>query len=149
MRTLRKLNSDTEGKIRTAPTFRYWPVSDGRAVCPLWVKFGSRRSHRRGLLCPHKRTSSVRPVRSEKCHFQTHASQRIASYSITLSKRAHHAHSGNPALRRPSISSKNDSPPRAINADIVKAGSTSSKRAAASCASASRPRWAKADARHW
>src|SRR4029453_13763304 len=37
MRTLRKLNSDTEGKIRTAPTFRYWPVSDGRAVCPLWV----------------------------------------------------------------------------------------------------------------
>src|SRR4029453_11396964 len=38
------------------------------------VKFGSRRSHRRGLLCPHKRTSSVRPVRSEKCHNRTSAS---------------------------------------------------------------------------
>jgi hypothetical protein len=22
--------------------------------------------------CPHKRTSLVRPVRSEKCHFRTH-----------------------------------------------------------------------------
>ena len=81
-------------------------------------------------------------------HFQTHASQQIASYSITLSKRAHHAHSGNPALRRPSICSfAFDSPPRAIYADIVKAGSISSTRAAASRASASRPRWAKADAR--
>src|SRR5437899_7272224 len=29
------------------------------------VIFGSRHRHRRGLLCPHKRTSSVRPVRSE------------------------------------------------------------------------------------
>ena len=36
---------------------------------------------------------------------------------------------------------------RPILADIVKAGSTSSRRAAASRASASRPRWAKADAR--
>ena len=60
----------------------------------------------------------------------------------------HRAHSGNPAFRRPSISSfAFDCPPRAIHADIVKAGSTSSRRAAASRASASRPRWAKADAR--
>ena len=57
-------------------------------------------------------------------------------------------YSGNPAFRRPSINSfAFEYPPRAINADIVKAGSISSTRAAASCASASRPRWAKADAR--
>jgi hypothetical protein len=57
-------------------------------------------------------------------------------------------HSGNPAFRRPSISSfEFDCPPRAMKADIVKAGSTSSRRAAASRTSASRPRWAKADAR--
>jgi hypothetical protein len=43
------------------------------------------------------------------------------------------AHSGNPAFRRPSISSfEFDCPPRAINADIVNAGSSSSTRAAAS-----------------
>src|SRR6478672_13140575 len=55
---------------------------------------------------------------------------------------------GNPAFRRPSIYSfAFDCPPRAINADIVKAGSISSTRAAASRDSASRPRWAKADAR--
>ena len=40
-----------------------------------------------------------------------------------------------------------DSRLRAIHADIVKAGSISTARAAASRASASRPRWAKADAR--
>jgi hypothetical protein len=57
-------------------------------------------------------------------------------------------YSGNPAFRRPSINSfAFGCPPRVINADIVKAGSISSTRAAASCASASRPRWAKADAR--
>jgi hypothetical protein len=56
-------------------------------------------------------------------------------------------YSGNPAFRSPSICSKNDCVPRAINADIVKAGSISSTRAAASRASASRPRWPKADAR--
>ena len=62
----------------------------------------------------------------------------------------HPAHSGNPAFRRPSIISfQPDVSPgaRAINADIVKVGSSSSKRAAAPRASASRPRWAKADAR--
>ena len=58
------------------------------------------------------------------------------------------SHSGNPALRRPSISSfAFDCPPRAIHEEIVKAGSVSSTQAAASRASASRPRWAKADAR--
>jgi hypothetical protein len=61
----------------------------------------------------------------------------------------HRAYSGNPAFRRPSINSFEFAcPPRAIQADIVKAGSSSSRRAAASRASASRPRWAKADARH-
>ena len=59
------------------------------------------------------------------------------------------SYSGNPALRKPSIISFAffDSWLRAIHADIVKAGSISSTRAAASRASASRPRWAKADAR--
>ena len=38
-----------------------------KARLPTWVIFGSRRPYRQGLLCPHKRTSSVRLVRSEKC----------------------------------------------------------------------------------
>jgi hypothetical protein len=50
-------------------------------------------------------------------------------------------HSGSPAFRRPSlISLVFDCPPRPIHADIVKAGSASSSRAAASRASMSRPR---------
>ena len=58
------------------------------------------------------------------------------------------AHSGNPAFRRPSISNFEVKPlPRAIPTDIVKSGSSSSRRAAASRASASRPACAKADAR--
>ena len=58
------------------------------------------------------------------------------------------AHSGSPAFRSPSVSSVAfDCPPRAIHEEIVKAGSTSRRHAAASRASASRPRWAKADAR--
>src|SRR5262249_8715361 len=61
---------------------------------------------------------------------------------------AQRAHSGNPAFRSPSIISfVFDCPPRAIYADMVKAGSVSSTRAAASRASTSRPRWAKADVR--
>ena len=68
----------------------------------------------------------------------------ISCRSITSSR----SYSGNPAFRRPSISSfEFDCPPRAMYSDIVKAGSTSSRRAVASRASASRPRWAKADAR--
>ena len=70
------------------------------------------------------------------------------AYSITSSARAHHAHSGNPAFRRPSVNSfMFDCAPRAIHPDTVNGGSNSSTRAAASWASASRPRWAKADAR--
>jgi hypothetical protein len=62
--------------------------------------------------------------------------------------KTHPAHSGNPAFRSPSIVSfAFDCPPRAIHEEIVKAGSSSSRRAAASWASASRPRWAKAAAR--
>ena len=58
------------------------------------------------------------------------------------------SYSGTPALRRPSIISfEFDWPPRSIHADIVKAGSSSAIRAIASRASASRPRWAKAEAR--
>jgi len=57
-------------------------------------------------------------------------------------------HSGNPAFRSPSIISfAFVCPPRAIHSDIVKTGSSPSRCAAASRASASRPRWAKADAR--
>ena len=67
-------------------------------------------------------------------------------HSITLW--ALESYSGNPAFRRPSMNSfALASPPQAINGDIVKAGSSSSTRIAASRASASRPRWAKADAR--
>ena len=58
------------------------------------------------------------------------------------------SYSGNPAFRSPSINSfAFDCPLRAIHPDIVKEGSTSSRRAAAFRASTSRPRWAKADAR--
>jgi hypothetical protein len=78
---------------------------------------------------------------------QAHAAQQKRGFCpITSSARAH---SGNPALRRPSINSfecEFDAPPRAIKAEIVTAGSSSSTRATASRASASRPRWAKADA---
>ena len=38
---------------------------------PLRVTFGSQRPHRRGLLCSHERTSTVQPVRSEKCQCAT------------------------------------------------------------------------------
>ena len=62
-------------------------------------------------------------------------------YSITYRRTRARAHSGNPAFRRPSINSfKCDCLRRPILADIVKAGSVSSRRAAASRASPSRPR---------
>jgi hypothetical protein len=65
-------------------------------------------------------------------------------YSIT--SWALESYSGNPAFRRPSINSfAFDCPPRAIYEDIAKPGSVSSRCAAASRASASRPRWANAD----
>ena len=60
-------------------------------------------------------------------------------YSITYRRTRARAHSGNPAFRRPSINSfKCDCLRRPILADIVKAGSVSSRRAAASRASPSR-----------
>ena len=66
----------------------------------------------------------------------------------TGNEAAHRDHSGNPAFRSPSINSfAFDCTPRTVREVIVKAGSSSSKRAAASRASASRPRWAKAEAR--
>jgi hypothetical protein len=110
------------------------------ARSPLWVKNGSRGIAAGCLLCPGERTSSGCLGMSEKC----------LPEAVIRSPRPYCAagYSGNPAFRRPSINSFTFLPaPRAINADIVKAGSISSARAAASCASASRPRWAKADAR--
>ena len=51
----------------------------------------------------------------------------------TGNEAARSAYSGKPAFRRPSISRcEFDCPPRAIHPDIVKVGSTSSTRAAAS-----------------
>jgi hypothetical protein len=38
-----------------------------------------------GLLCPQQRTSSARPLRSEKCHNRTHAAQQKNSYWIIAS----------------------------------------------------------------
>jgi hypothetical protein len=83
--------------------------SDGRGWfgCPFRVIFGSRRPHRRGLLCPHKRTSSVRPVRSEKCHVWTapswqELSSRMQDWSVRPCVRpvgAVHMTAGHNALR--------------------------------------------------
>ncbi len=89
-------------------------------------------------------------VRAPGAVAQVVSGQRRESKAVIRSPRRykHWAHSGNPAFRRPSISSfAFDRPPRAMNPEIVKAGSVSSTRAAPSRASASRPRWAKADAR--
>jgi hypothetical protein len=64
------------------------------------------------------------------------AVQRVADKLLVSSEMAHRAHSGNPAFRRPSISSfEFDCPPRASHADMVKVGSSSRMRAAASRAS--------------
>jgi hypothetical protein len=95
-----------------------------------------------------KRTFSEPVDTSVSCQNQTHALQQSVSIRSPRRRGRARVHSGNPALRRPSINSfAFDCPPRAIHADIVKPGSTSSRRAAASRASASRPRWANADAR--
>lgn len=55
------------------------------------------------------------------------------------------AHSGSPAFRSPSANSVAfECPPRALHEEIVKAGSTSRRRAAAPRASSSRPPWVDA-----
>jgi hypothetical protein len=109
-----------------------------------WVINGPDDPEIRLPLFPRKRTQVGHRAMSGWCHNQTHAPQQSASIR---SPRRHWSYSGNPAFRRPSINSfEVDSPRWATQADIVKAGSVSSRRAAASRASASRPRWAKAHA---
>src|SRR6202163_4036215 len=88
-------------------------------------------------------------INSDKV-FGTHNDDVRALVDKTIARfgRLDVAHSGSPAFRSPSVSSVAfDCPPRAIHEEIVKAGSTSRRDAAASRASASRPRWAQADAR--
>ena len=93
---------------------------------------------------PRQRTSSARPVRS----VVPIADSCTAAKRVDPSVPASTVYSGNPAFRRPSVTScAFDCPPQALHPDIVKAGLTSSRRAAASRASASHPRWTKADAR--
>src|SRR6267154_6452080 len=93
---------------------------------------------------PPQRVDSLVMPASENLHIT--GLMRRSRVSPFDPSRTSESYSGNPAFRRPSINSfAFDSPPRAIYADIVKAGSISSTRAAASCASASRPRWSKAD----
>src|SRR5262245_551549 len=100
----------------------------------------------RRLVCPQTQTAAADAATSALVQLLTHAAQQ--KWGTNSSMSASTVHSGNPAFRRPSnISLEFDCPPRAIHTDIVKVGSSSSRRAAASRASASRPRWAKADAR--
>ena len=58
------------------------------ALCLLWVKLRSPDVQPGSPLYPQERTSSAGLGRSEKCHFQTHASQQSKPYSITSSARA-------------------------------------------------------------
>ena len=60
----------------TEADFRYGSNSEVRP-CNSAVRF-----------TPQEQTSSAGPIRSEKCHFQTHASQQSKPYSITSSARA-------------------------------------------------------------
>jgi len=88
------------------------------------------------------------PIPISLFRLKGHCRRRGSQDRAREARRQHRAHSGNPAFRSPSINSfALDRPPRAMNSEIVKAGSVSSTRAAASRASASRPRWAKAEAR--
>jgi hypothetical protein len=93
-------------------------------------------------------TANVRCPLFAQERTSTIAGSMSGSQTRTWMSNAARAHSGNPAFRRPSINrGEFDCPPRAIHAETVKVGSVSSTRAAASRASASRPRWARADAR--
>jgi hypothetical protein len=118
------------------------------STCLKAAKNGSVRARAARPFYPQVQTSSACPGMSVWCQLLTHAPQQQGVLLITSSSRASTVHSGNPAFRRPSVTScAFDCPPQALHPDIVKAGLTSSRRAAASRASASRPRWAKADAR--
>ena len=72
-----------------------------------------------GPLCDRNPQVSLRAT-SKLPAFTPAAARLYAAVSLAETARAH---SGNPAFRRPSINSfAFDCPPRAINADIVKAG---------------------------
>ncbi len=74
--------------------------------------------------CPSIAVLSINPGIDAMGHFRTRAPQ-SRPHSITSSAQAIAAYSGNPAFRSPSINSVAfECPPRAINADIVKAGSS-------------------------
>jgi hypothetical protein len=85
----------------------------------------------------HQRQGPIRKKSGNRFSLATNAKRVLrggpACAPPTHNEPTNRAHSGNPAFRRPSISSfEFDCPPRAINADIVNAGSSSSTRAAAS-----------------
>jgi hypothetical protein len=127
---------DARGATKIGVNFR------NGSIASLWQRAG----HFRSTSVNGRRQTAPACRVGARCRL-VRRSKRGAIRSPFWRKRAR-AHSGNPAFRRPSMYSfAFDTPPRAINADMVKSGSTSSRRAAASPASASRPRWAKADAR--
>src|SRR6516225_9654110 len=105
------------------------------------------------LLVPYRpdlRFCEVRPLQFHYLRLKGSAAAELhrAACSTQATRWRTGLHSGSPAFRRPSIVSfEFDCPPRAIHAEIVKPGSNSSTCAAASLASAARPRWAEADAR--
>jgi hypothetical protein len=108
--------------------------------------YGQRRSYGKGA--DDLRESALPRKRLSATAAQQVVMGQKRSFRLSCLRQRTRVHSGNPALRRPSISSfEFDCPPRAVHSEIVNAGSVSSTRAAASRASASRPRWAKADAR--
>jgi hypothetical protein len=98
----------------------------------------------RWLFDHHLESARTQPFLSPRSGVRSENGPTADIASRARSPRLHkrtRAYSGNPAFRRPSMYSfAFDVPPRVMNADIVKAGSTSSRRAAASRASASRPR---------
>ena len=107
--------------------------------CECTVYLDQRRDRTASLLVGK---TPISPERSKLSAFGCHpGSYKFVARVDHLIGPAHRARSGSPALRQPSINSfEFDCLPRAIHADIVKAESTSSARAAASHASASRPR---------
>jgi hypothetical protein len=115
-------------------------ISEALSRCRLWVKSAVLTLRRSGL----PRSTDIQDARRHVSNVPNPDSctaTKRGIYSITYRRTRARAHSGNPAFRRPSINSfKCDCLRRPILADIVKAGSVSSRRAAASRASPSRPR---------